>query len=102
MIVSQNGATSHDDHDTESRLNEAARQGGRKIKLVPQPAQSPYLDINDLGFFMSLESQVWREDCSTIDPLEGFKAVYGGTRCMTPIKSRWCCRASLNGAIKNC
>lgn len=44
-------------------------------ELVTQPAQSPDLNTNDLGFFASLNSRVWRERYRTLDALvEGLRA----------------------------
>ena len=39
------------------------------VELVTQPAQSPDLHVNDLGFFASLKSRVWRMNASSIDEL---------------------------------
>ena len=39
------------------------------VELVTQPAQSPDLNVNDLGFFASLKSRVWRMNASSIDEL---------------------------------
>ena len=39
------------------------------VKLVTQPAQSPDLNVNDLGFFASLTSRVWGMNASSIDEL---------------------------------
>ncbi|CAN0304317.1 unnamed protein product [Laminaria digitata] len=39
------------------------------VELVTQPAQSPDLNVNDLGFFASLESRVWGMNATTIDEL---------------------------------
>ena len=42
---------------------------GWLVELVTQPAQSPHLKINDLGFFASLKSKVWGMNASTVDEL---------------------------------
>ena len=39
------------------------------VELVTQPAQSPHLNVNDLGFFASLKSRVWGMNASSIDEL---------------------------------
>ena len=39
------------------------------VELVTQPAQSPDLNVNDLGFFESLKSRVWEMNSSSIDEL---------------------------------
>ena len=40
------------------------------VELVTQPAQSPDLNVNDLGFFASLKSRAWGMNASSIDELE--------------------------------
>ena len=37
------------------------------VELVTQPAQSPDLNVNDLGFFASLEWRVWGMNASSIN-----------------------------------
>ena len=37
--------------------------------LVTQPAQSPGLNVHDLGFFASLKLRVWGMNASSIDEL---------------------------------
>ena len=44
---------------------------GWMVELVTQPAQSPDLNVNDLGFFASLKSRVWGMNASSIDELVG-------------------------------
>ena len=39
------------------------------VELVTQRAQSPDLNVNDLGFFASLKSRVWGMNASSIDEL---------------------------------
>ena len=39
------------------------------VELVTQPAQSPDLNVNDLGFFTSRESRVWGMNAGSIDEL---------------------------------
>ena len=39
------------------------------VELVTQPTQSPDFNVNDLGFFASLKSRVWRMNASSIDEL---------------------------------
>lgn len=39
-------------------MNEAGRRGDWNIEVVTQPAQSPDLNVNDLGFFRSLKTRV--------------------------------------------
>ena len=42
---------------------------GIQPELVTEPAQSPDLNVNDLGFFASLKSRVWGINASTIEEL---------------------------------
>ena len=42
---------------------------GWMVELVTQPAQSPDLNVNVLGFFASLKSRVWEMNASSIDEL---------------------------------
>ena len=69
VTVQEDGATPHTGHDTPSKLNATGREGGWNIKLVTQPAQSPDLNVNDLGFFASLESVVWKEGYESVDEM---------------------------------
>ena len=39
------------------------------VELKTQPSQSPDLNVNDLGFFASLKSRVWRASASSVDEL---------------------------------
>ena len=52
---------------------------------MTQPAQSPDLNINDLGFFASLKSRVRKESFGTIDDLvEGLQRSFGAYDSKTP------------------
>ena len=58
VIVQQDGAPSH---KTQENMNYFATEGqknGWNINVITQPAQSPDLNINDLGFFRSLKCRV--------------------------------------------
>ena len=45
---------------------------------MTQSAQSVDLNINDLGFFASLKSRVWKERFGTIDDLvKGIQRLFG-------------------------
>ena len=39
------------------------------VELKTQPSQLPDLNVNDLEFFASLKSWVWRADASSVDEL---------------------------------
>ena len=54
---------------------------GIQPELVTQPAQSPDLNVNELGFFASLKSKVWGINASTIDEL--VKTIFESTRSTT-------------------
>ena len=55
VILQQDGAGSHIKQDDEE-FKEAVEELGVNVRLLTQPAQSPDLNINDLGFFASLAS----------------------------------------------
>ena len=62
ITIQQDGATSHitmDDTPFEETLEEIGVPTG-KIKLLTQPANSPDLNLNDLGFFNSLQSTYYQ------------------------------------------
>ena len=62
ITIQQDGATSHitmDDIPFEETLEEIGVPTG-KIKLLTQPANSPDLNLNDLGFFNSLQSAYYQ------------------------------------------
>ncbi|CAN0469879.1 unnamed protein product [Laminaria digitata] len=42
---------------------------GWLVELKTQPSQSPDLNVNDLGFFASLKSRVWRANANSVDEL---------------------------------
>ena len=64
---------------TEEKLNRVEKSRGWNIQLVRQPAQSPDLNVNDLGFFASLKSRVWRERFGRNDFLvEEVQRLFGG------------------------
>ena len=69
VTVQQDGASPHTGKNNPRELNLAGKVEGWNIKLITQPAQSPDLNINDLGFFSSLKSRVWQESFSTCDEL---------------------------------
>ena len=48
---------------------EEAKKGGQKIKIRNQPANSPDLNILDLGFFRSLQSLQQKKCSKNIDEL---------------------------------
>jgi hypothetical protein len=58
VIIQQDGARPHTGNDTVSDLEAAGTGDGWTVKVVTQPAQSPDLNINDLGFFHSLKSKI--------------------------------------------
>lgn len=40
---------------------------GLMVRLVPQPSQSPDLNMTDLSFFTYLTSRSWGRDASSVD-----------------------------------
>jgi len=60
ILVQQDGATPHKINDDPAWLGFLEEQGlANKINLVTQPPNSPDLNINDLGFFRSLQTQYY-------------------------------------------
>jgi hypothetical protein len=62
IIVQQDGAKSHlpvDDPEFKAKVLELY-DNEDAVKLYTQPAQSPDLKVNDLGFFASLQSTYYR------------------------------------------
>ena len=69
VVVQQDGATPHTGKDNPEILNSAGMGRGWLVELKTQPSQSPDLNVNDLGFFASLKSRVWRASASSVDEL---------------------------------
>lgn len=76
-IVQQDGATPHTGHDASNKLTSGGREGGWDIRVFRQPAQSPDLNVNDLGFVASLKSRVWKKEYESIDEMiEGIRVMF--------------------------
>lgn len=58
LKVQQDGAKPHIGHDNINRISTFANVNGWNIRLFNQPAQSPDLNIMDLGLFHSLKCRV--------------------------------------------
>ena len=58
IIIQQDGVSSHTCVDSLNAIRTAGLADGWNITVVTQPAQSPDLNILDLGFFRSLKSRV--------------------------------------------
>ena len=69
VVVQQDGASPHTGKNNPEIRNSAGMGRGWMVELVTQPAQSPDLNVNDLGFFASLKSRVWGMNASSIDEL---------------------------------
>ena len=68
IYIQQDNARTHlDPNDLE--FCQAASQGGFDIRLTCQPANSPDLNILDLGFFNAIQSLHYKESPKTIDEL---------------------------------
>ena len=65
VVVQQDGATPHTGKNNPEILYLAGMGRGWLVELKTQPSQSPDLNVNDLGFFASLKSTVWRAKAST-------------------------------------
>ncbi|CAB1098721.1 unnamed protein product [Ectocarpus sp. CCAP 1310/34] len=69
VVVQQDGASPHTGKGNPEILNSAGIARGWLVELVTQPAQSPDLNINDLGCFASLKPRVWGVNAFSIDEL---------------------------------
>ena len=67
--MQQDGASPHTGKKNPEILTSAGMGRGWMVELVTQPAQSPHLNVNDLGFFASLKMRVWGMNSSSIDEL---------------------------------
>lgn len=56
LVVQQDGATPHTGHGVAHAINQFIQQGGWNCTLVNQPAQSPDLNLLDLGLFHGMKS----------------------------------------------
>ena len=72
IIVQQDGATPHTGKDNLNKINEYCRNKQIPMEFIKQPAQSPDLNVNDLGLFHSLKSCVSKKlrTIKTIDSLK--------------------------------
>ncbi|XP_074277450.1 uncharacterized protein LOC141601085 [Silene latifolia] len=83
ICIQQDNARPHIvDHDPKFRA--AASSDGFNIHLQFQPPNSPYLNINDLGFFRSLQTLQNDEVASTVEELVG--NVHAAFRDHEPMK----------------
>lgn len=72
IIVQFDNAGPHTGEGNVRELNDLGSKRGWKVKFQVQPAQSPDFNINDLGFFSSLKSQVnlIKNEAKTADEFE--------------------------------
>jgi hypothetical protein len=75
VLVQQDGALPHTGQDNVNDLEMAGTGEGWTVKIITQPAQSPDLNCNDLGFFHSLKTKVQEENCHVSDRDEMIKLV---------------------------
>ncbi|KAI5381831.1 hypothetical protein KIW84_UN0398 [Lathyrus oleraceus] len=68
IFIQQDNARTHINHD-DPLFREAATKDGFDIRLMCQPANSPDLNILDLGFFSAIQSLQYKEAPKTIDEL---------------------------------
>ncbi|KAI5424708.1 hypothetical protein KIW84_030771 [Lathyrus oleraceus] len=66
--ITTDNARTHINHD-DPLFREAATKDGFDIRLMCQPANSPDLNILDLGFFSAIQSLQYKEAPKTIDEL---------------------------------
>lgn len=73
--IEQDGASPHTGNDTE-KLNRAGREEGWERILVAQSAQSPNLNIKNLGLFAYPKSRDWGKHFGSIhDLFEGVESL---------------------------
>lgn len=65
IFIQQDNARTHINHDNQEFIQEAT-QDGFIIRLMCQPANSPDLNILDLGFFSAIQSLQHKESPKTI------------------------------------
>ena len=68
IFIQQDNARTHIDHDNAEFCQEANKDGF-KICLICQPANSPDLNVLDLGFFGAIQSLKYKESPTTMDEL---------------------------------
>lgn len=61
----KDGATPNTGNDASRTLNGEAVEVGKN--MVPQPAQSPYFNVNDVGFSHLSSLGFWKEGFDTFD-----------------------------------
>lgn len=68
IFIQQDNARPHiKDNDVDFRS--AATKDGFDIRLVQQPPNSPYTNVNDLGWFRSIQSIQLESACYSVDQL---------------------------------
>jgi hypothetical protein len=67
VLIQQDGARPHTTEGAVEDLELAGTGEGWTVKVVTQPAQSPDLNLNNLGFFHSIKTKVHAEDCDETD-----------------------------------
>ncbi|XP_058784796.1 uncharacterized protein LOC131659654 [Vicia villosa] len=68
IFIQQDNVRTHINHDDQEFIQEAT-QDGFDIRLMCQPANSPDLNVLDLGFFSAIQSLQHKESPKTIDEL---------------------------------
>ena len=58
LFIQHDGAKPHNGNENIAQIEAHANQDGWHIEIITQPAQSPDLNILDLGFFSSIKAQV--------------------------------------------
>ncbi|XP_065862399.1 uncharacterized protein [Euphorbia lathyris] len=68
IFIQQDNARTHIDQNDEE-FCQAASQGGFNIRLMCQPANSPDMNVLDLGFFSAIQALQYKESPTTVDEL---------------------------------
>ena len=68
IYIQQDNVRTHIDHN-DDEFCRAATQDGFDIHLMCQPANSPDLNVLDLGFFSAIQSLQYKESPKTVDEL---------------------------------
>ena len=69
IVIQQDNARPHVGKRNVERIDEFGAVGGSSISVMKQPALSPELNTNDLGFFHSLSSRIEKSTKGNIEEL---------------------------------
>ncbi|KAJ0089003.1 hypothetical protein Patl1_32304 [Pistacia atlantica] len=83
-IIQQDNARTHINHNNDE-FCQSATQDGFDIRLMCQPANSPDLNVLDLGFFSAIQSLQYKDSPKTVD--EVVNAVVKSFEAFSTVKS---------------